>query len=35
MLSCGVLEGSKNLYIKQIVEPCASKNQEKILAMWI
>ena len=35
VVSCGDLEGTNNSYIEQIVEPCVSKNQEGILAMWI
>ena len=35
MLSCGALERSNNPYIKLIVEPCVSKNQKGIFAMWV
>ena len=35
MLSCGALERSNNPYIKSIVEPCVSKNQKTIFAMWV
>ena len=34
MLSCGALERSKNSHIESIVEPCFSKNQKGIFAMW-
>ena len=35
MLSCGALERSSNSYIESIVEPCVSKNQKEIFAMWV
>ena len=35
MLSCGVLEKSNNLYKESIVEPRVSKNQKKIVAMYV
>ena len=35
MLSCGALERSNNPYIESIVEPCVSKNQKEIFAMWV
>ena len=35
MLSCDALKRSNNPYIEQIVEPCVSKNQKEILAIWI
>ena len=35
MLSCGALERSNNSYIESIVEPCVSKNQKGIFAMWV
>ena len=35
MLFCGALERSNNPYIESIVEPCVSKNQKEIFAMWV
>ena len=35
MLSCDALEKSNNPYVESIVEPCVSKNQKAIFAMWI
>ena len=35
MLSCGALERSNNPCIEAIVEPCVSKNQKSIFAMWV
>ena len=35
MVSSGVFERSDNSYKESIVEPCASKNQKEILAMWV
>ena len=35
MLSCGAFDGSNNPYIESIVEPCISKNQKEIFAMWV
>ena len=35
MLSCDALERTNNLYIESIVEPCVSKNQKEIFAMWV
>ena len=35
MLSCGALERSNNPHIESIMEPCVSKNQEGIFAMWV
>ena len=35
MLSCGALERSNNPCIESIVEPCVSKNQKGIFAMWV
>ena len=34
MLSCA-LERSSNSYVESIVEPCVSKNQKGIFAMWV
>ena len=34
MLSCGALKRNNNLYIESIVEPCISKSQKEIFAMW-
>ena len=34
LLSCGALERSNSPYIESIVEPCVSKNEKKIFAMW-
>ena len=34
MLSCGALERSSNPYIESTVEPCVSKNQKGIFAVW-
>ena len=35
MLSCGSFERSNSPYIESIVEPCVSKNQNKIFQMWV
>ena len=35
MLSYAALERSNNPYIESVVEPCFSKNQKGILAMWV
>ena len=35
MLSYGALERSNNPYKGSIVEPCVSKNQKEIFAMWV
>ena len=35
MLSCDALEKSNNPYVESIAEPCVSKNQKGIFAMWI
>ena len=35
MLFYGALQRSSNLYIESIVDPCLSKNQNKIFAMWV
>ena len=35
MLSYGALEKSNNPHIESIVEPCISKNQKQIFAMWV
>ena len=35
MVSSGAFERSDNSYKESIVEPCASKNQKEILAMWV
>ena len=32
---CGALERSNNSYIDSIVEPCVSKNQKGIFAVWV
>ena len=34
MLPCRALERGNNPYIESIVEPCVSKNQKGIFAMW-
>ena len=34
MLSCDALEKSNNPYLESNVEPCVSKNQKEIFAMW-
>ena len=34
LLSCGALERSSNPYIESTVEPCVSKNQKGIFAVW-
>ena len=35
MLSYAAYERINNPYIESIVEPCASKNQKEIFAMWV
>ena len=35
MLSCRALEKSNNPYTESLVEPCVSKNQKGIFAMWV
>ena len=35
MLSCDALEGSNNPFKESIAEPCVSKNQKEIFAMWV
>ena len=35
MLCCGALEKSNNPNIESIVEPCVSRNQKEIFAMWV
>ena len=35
MLPCRALERGNNPYIESIVEPCVSKNQKGIFAMWV
>ena len=35
MLSCRALEKSNDPYIESLVEPCVSKNQKGIFAMWV
>ena len=35
MSSCGALERSSNPCIESILEPCVSKNQKAIFAMWV
>ena len=35
MLYCRAHERSNNPYIELLVEPCLSKNQKEILAMWV
>ena len=35
MLSFGALERSNNLCVESIVEPCVSKNQKGIFAIWV
>ena len=35
MVSSGAFERSDNSYKESIVEPCASKNQKEILAVWV
>ena len=34
-LSCDALERSNDPYTESILEPCVSKNQKEIFAMWI
>ena len=35
LVSCDALERSSNSYIESILEPCISKNQKGIFAMWV
>ena len=35
MLSCDALERSNKPHIESTVEPCVSKNQKEIFAMWV
>ena len=35
MLSVGAFERRNNPYIESVVEPCVSKNQKGIFAMWV
>ena len=35
ILSCRALERSNNPYIESLVEPCVSKNQKEMYAMWV